>query len=245
MKIVTVLSGGMDSTTLAYKLAAEGHCQAFLSFDYGQKHGRELGSARLIANGLAFKYPDQMLPDTRAYHQVVDLLPVGGLLKSALTDPNRPVPDGHYAAENMKQTVVPNRNAIMLAIAWGYAITLGADAVALGVHAGDHTIYPDCRPEFRNALEAAFTLGNEGFQNEGLHLMAPFIQLTKAEIATQGHFLGVPYEFTWSCYKGGLNHCGTCGTCVERQEAFQLSGVPDPTKYDSPYRIIPDPDGGL
>jgi len=221
MKGVHILSGGMDSATLLYLLQEEGHELRCLTFDYGQRHRREIASAEAIARSLAMP------------HQVIDLTAVGGVLTgSALTD-EVPVPHGHYAAENMKLTVVPNRNAIMLAIAWGVAIASRADFVSYAAHAGDHFIYPDCRPHFVGAVEHAFKAATEGFGGETLALQVPFLHLTKGEIAYEGLRLGVPFELTWSCYEGGEVHCGKCGACVERKEAFEVAGAPDPVRYAS------------
>jgi 7-cyano-7-deazaguanine synthase len=164
-----------------------------------------------------------------------------------LTSPEIHVPDGHYAAETMKATVVPNRNMIMLSIAAGYAVSLKANFVAVGVHAGDHAVYPDCRPQFIQQMEVALRTANEGFgafpipvggtmrQPDnwmGRATYAPFIFKGKHDIVTVGARLEVPYELTWSCYKGGDVHCGRCGTCVERKEAFRLARVKDPTQYE-------------
>ncbi|HEY7824400.1 MAG TPA: 7-cyano-7-deazaguanine synthase, partial [Acidimicrobiia bacterium] len=150
---------------------------------------------------------------------------------SALTSDEIDVPDGHYAQETMKATVVPNRNAIMLAIATGIAVAEGAEVVATGVPAGDHFIYPDCRPDFFNPFAVAMEAANDGFTVDGFRLEAPFISMTKADIAAYGSSIGVDYAITWSCYKGGEIHCGRCGTCVERIEAFLDAGVHDPTNY--------------
>jgi 7-cyano-7-deazaguanine synthase len=137
----------------------------------------------------------------------------------------------HYAAENMSVTVVPNRNAIMLSIAYGVAVARGASLVACAVHAGDHYVYPDCRPEFIEAFDQMQSRAVEGFGDPDLRLDAPFMRKTKTEIVEIGYTLGVPYEDTWSCYEGGELHCGLCGTCTERKEAFRLAGIHDPTKY--------------
>lgn len=218
--VVVLASGGLDSTTLAYHLRDMGAKARLLSFDYGQRHARELECARQVAGGLGVP------------HDVVDLRSVGGLLRgSALTDPRVPVPDGHYAAESMRATVVPNRNAVMLDIAVAVAIANGCDAVAFGAHGGDHAIYPDCRPGFVTAFTESAMLANEGFLADGFRVVAPFLDRGKAEVVRMGHQLGVPFADTWSCYKGGAVHCGTCGTCTERREAFQLAGVADPTPY--------------
>jgi 7-cyano-7-deazaguanine synthase len=200
MKVIAVVSGGMDSTVLTYDLVSQGHEVKMLSVDYGQRHRTELaGITNLIS-------------------------------RSSLTG-NQDVPDGHYAEDNMRQTVVPNRNSIMLNVAAGYAVTAGADAIATAVHAGDHYIYPDCRPEFTQALQTLLLVANEGFISPGFQMMAPYVAIPKDAICARGEELGVKWEDTWSCYKGGDVHCGSCGTCYERREAFDLAGVPDPTEY--------------
>ena len=157
---------------------------------------------------------------------------MGALLTgSALTDAGVDVPEGHYTDASMAATVVPNRNAIMLSIAVGVAVSRGAGAVATAVHAGDHAIYPDCRPAFIEAIEREARIANEGFIADGFQVQAPFLLLRKDEIVRRGAALGVPFEETWSCYLGEDLHCGRCGTCVERREAFELAAVPDPTRY--------------
>ena len=218
-KAVAVVSGGMDSVTLAYLLASQGYALHLLAFDYGQRHKRELEYARLCAENLGADF------------DVVDIRGVGRLLSgSALTD-DIEVPHGHYAAKNMAVTVVPNRNAIMLSIAYGAAVSEGAALVAAAMHTGDHYVYPDCRPEFTEAFAAMQERAVEGFGHEDLTLYTPFIDSGKAAIVEVGARLGVPYEQTWSCYEGGEIHCGLCGTCNERKEAFELAGVTDPTEY--------------
>ena len=218
--VVAVVSGGLDSVTMAYSLARTVERLTVLSVDYGQRHARELSCAALAASSLG------------ARHEVADLRAVGALLAgSALTDDAVDVPDGHYTDESMRATVVPNRNAILLSVATGVAVAAGADAVAFGAHGGDHPIYPDCRPEFVVAFERMARVGNEGFVDPGFAVVAPFLERTKADIVAEGAALGVPFADTWSCYRGGDVHCGTCGTCVERREAFELAGVPDPTVY--------------
>lgn len=216
---VVIVSGGMDSVTLAYDLHKQGHKLTLLSFDYGQRHKTELQFAKWHADNLD------------AEHVVIDISGIKPLLKgSALTD-DVDVPHGHYAEETMRATVVPNRNAIMLSIAWGLAAANGAAVLGCGVHAGDHYIYPDCRPDFVAELNKALRLGTEGHRADDLKIVAPYIDKTKTDIAAIGGELGVPYEKTWTCYEGGEIHCGKCGSCTERKEAFRDSGVPDPTVY--------------
>lgn len=215
---VVSLSGGMDSTTLvAHRLST--HKVLALSFDYGQRHSRELDAARAVANHYGIE------------HHVVDLRSVGALLSgSALTDSSVNVPEGHYAEDTMRATVVPNRNAIMANIAIGVASARGAEQVVLGVHAGDHDVYPDCRPEFIHELQRLTDVALEGFSSPVI--AAPFVRMTKADIASLAASLNAPLHLSWSCYKGGEKHCGRCGTCVERAEAFALAGVEDPTEYE-------------
>lgn len=225
MKAILIASGGMDSATLAWRYA-QTHEVELVGFDYGQRHRKELESLSKIAKELD------------AQHRVITLPGRELLHGSALTSEDVEIPDGHYAQDTMKATVVPNRNAIMLAIATGIAVAEGAEVVATGVHAGDHFIYPDCRPSFFKPFATSMQKANEGFTVDGFRLEAPFIEWSKANIASHGQSLGVKYELTWSCYKGGDIHCGKCGTCVERAEAFHIAGVPDPTEYnDSQFWI--------
>jgi 7-cyano-7-deazaguanine synthase len=216
MNIVALYSGGLDSTALVFHLLKERHDVRCLGVDYGQRHRRELESAARIAADVGLEY------------RIADLKSVTGLLStSALTNPAIEVPDGHYTDELMKITVVPNRNMIMLSLAIGWAVSTGSDAVAYGAHAGDHAIYPDCRPEFAAAMDAAAQLCDW----HPIKILAPFTGLSKADIARIAMDAGAPVAATWSCYKGGEYHCGTCGTCVERREAFRDAGIPDPTQY--------------
>ncbi|MFJ8856092.1 7-cyano-7-deazaguanine synthase QueC [Streptomyces sp. NPDC102437] len=220
-----IFSGGLDSAVTAYKLRDEGVVVNLISFNYGQRHVKELAHAASLAARLDVA------------HDIVDLTSLGQILGgSALTDPTVPVPHGHYRAETMRSTVVANRNAIMLEIAAGSAVALGADAVAFGAHSGDHAIYPDCRPEFFTLIQASIKAGNEGHIAPGFQLVAPFLDLTKADIVREGARLGVPFGLTWSCYEGGDVHCGACGTCVERREAFAEAEVADPTVYAPPQK---------
>jgi 7-cyano-7-deazaguanine synthase len=215
---VVLLSGGMDSTAALYDARARHEIAAAVSFDYGSKHNaREIPFAKWHCDKL--KIP----------HRVIALDFVPELFKSALLKSGGKIPDGHYEEATMKQTVVPFRNGILLAIAAGYAESLEARGLVIAAHAGDHAIYPDCREAFMLAMAEALRLGTYA----GIELLRPFIALTKAQIAARGQELGVDFSKTWSCYKGGAIHCGTCGTCVERREAFLLAGLPDPTVYAS------------
>jgi 7-cyano-7-deazaguanine synthase len=225
-KAIGVISGGVDSVTLAYLLHSEGYDLHLISFDYGQRHRKELHFAERCAQHLG------------ATFDIIDLTSITRFLKgSALTD-EIDVPDGHYAAPNMAITVVPNRNAVMLSIAYAVAVAEHASVVGVGVHAGDHFIYPDCRPDFITAFDAMQRLAVEGFGEPNLKLEAPFVQLSKYQIVKLGSKLGVPYSDTWSCYKGDEKHCGTCGTCVERKHAFRDAQVVDPTEYmDAEYGL--------
>lgn len=202
-RIVLLLSGGLDSTTLLYFLRDLGNEVMPVAFDYEQQHRRELDAAKLVA------------PDVHV------------LAFPRLRQHDPEIPDGHYADESMKATVYPNRNMVMLSLAAGIAVDRGAVSVAYAAHGGDHTIYPDCRPEFFEAVGQAVKLGNW----HQVDMIAPFIHIDKAEIVRIGYRLGVPFDRTWSCYRGGKIHCGTCGTCYERREAFQLVGIDDPTLY--------------
>ena len=217
MKALVLFSGGLDSTVLAAQLLADGAETRLLSIDYGQRHAKELQQAEKIADALGLPHRILRLPD------------LGPLLGgSSLTDDQVELPEGHYAEESMKATVVPNRNMILLALAGGHALSIGFDTIAYAAHAGDHTIYPDCRPEFADAMENA--LGLADWQNLNLH--RPFVNFSKEELVRKGNELGAPLELTWSCYAGREKHCGKCGTCVERKEAFALAKIEDPTEYE-------------
>ncbi|WP_095204599.1 7-cyano-7-deazaguanine synthase QueC [Mesorhizobium carmichaelinearum] len=218
MNALVICSGGLDSVSLAHRVATEQKLIGLLSFDYGQRHKKELGFASMCAKRLGVR------------HQIVDIGDVGrNLSGSALTD-TVDVPDGHYAEDSMRITVVPNRNAIMLAIAFGVAAVQQADAVAIAVHGGDHFIYPDCRPAFVDAFQTMQNQALAGYAD--IRLYAPYVNMSKADIVSEGARYDTPFEATWSCYKGGERHCGRCGTCVERREAFNLAGIADPTDYE-------------
>jgi len=217
MKTIVICSGGLDSVSLAYMVSQEHQLTRLVSFDYGQRHRKELDFAALCAQNLDVP------------HDVIDMRGIGAVLTgSALTD-DIDVPDGHYAEESMRTTVVPNRNAIMLTVAFGVAATHGDQAVATAVHGGDHFIYPDCRPAFTEAFDTMQKAALDGYANVSLY--TPFVRRSKADIVIEGARHNTPFADTWSCYKGGEVHCGRCGTCVERREAFHLAGIEDPTQY--------------
>jgi len=216
MRLVLVYSGGLDSTVLLYHLQAEGHEVHCLGVDYGQRHQRELRAGREVCDRLGVEYRLADLAAVRPLH-------AGSCLTDALE-----VPTGTYTLENMKSTVVPNRNMILLAVAIGWAVSLRADGVAYAAHAGDHPVYPDCRPEFAEAMARAAALCDW----HPVQLLRPFIGWSKDAIVKRGAELGVPFELTWSCYQGRDRHCGRCGTCVERRSAFIRAGIPDPTDYE-------------
>jgi 7-cyano-7-deazaguanine synthase len=216
MSAIVLLSGGMDSSALLGFALRESREVDAVTINYGQRHAREIDSAAAIAHHFGVR------------HSVIDIGSLTPHLKSALTS-DIEVPDGHYSEESMRITVVPNRNAIMLMCAVGVASSRGRSKVMTAVHAGDHFIYPDCRPKFIRAVSEAARLGTEGMGD--VTVQAPFVEMMKSDIVALGDSLGVPWEQTWSCYKGGSIHCGRCGTCVERIEAFILAGVKDPTVY--------------
>jgi 7-cyano-7-deazaguanine synthase len=235
-RVVAIASGGLDSTTMMYELYEQGYQVHMVGFDYGQRHRKELRYARATAVPLGLRMT------------IVDVSHLASLLAesgSSLVS-SAEVPEGHYAEDNMKKTVVPNRNMIMLSIAGGIAVATGAEAVYTGVHSGDHAIYPDCRPEFIDLASRALSVGNQGFSNFGeLAIEAPYLHRTKADIALIALELEVPLHETWSCYKGGDVHCGRCGTCVERLEAIHeaqqryrhahgKAAPEDRTEYDDP-----------
>ena len=210
-----IVSGGMDSITLLYDHKDE--IALGISFDYGSNHNaREIPFAKMHCERLGIKHITTNLDFMHQY------------FKSSLLDGAEAIPEGHYADDNMKSTVVPFRNGIMLAIAIGIAESNNLDQVFIANHGGDHTIYPDCRPEFINAIDAAATAGT--YNN--VKVIAPYTKITKSDIARIGKRLGIDYAETWSCYKGGEVHCGKCGTCVERKEALAEAGIEDKTIYE-------------
>ena len=210
-----VVSGGMDSVTLLYDM--KDSIALAVSFDYGSNHNaREIPLAAMHCGRLGIRHITIGLDFMQKY------------FKSSLLEGADAIPEGHYADDNMKSTVVPFRNGIMLAIAAGIAESNGLKNVLIANHGGDHAIYPDCRPEFVSAMDAATTAGTY----VGVRVVAPYTNLTKADIARKGKRLGIDYAETWSCYKGGEKHCGRCGTCVERREALAEAGIEDSTEYE-------------
>lgn len=212
---VIIYSGGLDSTTLLYD--ERERIALAVTFDYGSNHAeREIACARHHCARLGIE------------HVVIELGFMSRYFNSSLLSGAEAIPSGNYDEENMKSTVVPFRNGIMLSIACGLAESRGLTRVLIANHGGDHAIYPDCRPSFVKAMDAAMQAGTY----EGVHLAAPYTDLTKTDVVRRGARLGIDYGQTYSCYKGGALHCGTCGTCTERKEAFRQAGVPDPTVYE-------------
>lgn len=220
MKVVLSFSGGLDSTVLLWKLLEAGYEVRCLSVMYGQRHRKELVAAAdlCVLKGVE--------------HKIADLNAITTLFAgSSQTSQNIDVPEGHYEDRSMRLTVVPNRNMTLIALAGAWAISTKSQAVAYAAHAGDHAVYPDCRPIFAEQMADALKLCDY----EPIKLLRPFlipVPMSKADIVREGLQLGVPFAKTWSCYKGKEKHCGKCGTCVERREAFQLAGVTDPTEYE-------------
>ena len=212
---VIIVSGGMDSITLLYDRRDE--IALAISFDYGSNHNaREIAYAEMHCKRLGIEHITIPLDFMHKY------------FRSSLLEGADAIPEGHYAAENMKSTVVPFRNGIMLAVAAGVAESRNLTKLLIANHGGDHTIYPDCRPEFISAMDSATNAGTY----VGVRVVAPYTNITKGDIARIGKKLGIDYAETWSCYKGGEKHCGKCGTCVERKEALAYAGIEDTTEYE-------------
>lgn len=210
-----IVSGGMDSITMLHEF--KDRIAVGISFDYGSNHNaREIPFAKMHCDMLGIR------------HIVIPLSFMPEYFKSSLLEGADAIPEGNYDDANMQSTVVPFRNGIMLSIAAGIAESHGLKYVMIANHAGDHTIYPDCRPEFIEAMDAAVDKGTFAH----LHILAPYTNITKADIARHGKAMGLDYATTWSCYKGGEKHCGKCGTCMERKEALREAGITDNTEYE-------------
>ncbi len=215
-KVVVIYSGGMDSFTVLNRALKDGKEVHALSFNYGQKHVKELECASSVCKNL------------RIRHKVIDISAINQLLSgSSLTD-DIEVPEGHYEAENMKSTIVPNRNMILLSLAVAYAVSLGAEQVYYGAHSGDHAIYPDCRPEFVMKMNDVCKIANY----ESVEIFSPYLKVNKTAILTDGLRMGLDYSNTWTCYNGRDKACGKCGACQERLEAFADNKVTDPITYE-------------
>ena len=214
--VVVIYSGGMDSYTLLHLARERGYRVHALSFNYGQRHVRELECARSVCEA-------QGIP-----HKVIDIRAMSEVMAGSSLTSDVEVPEGHYEEDSMKATVVPNRNMILLSLATGYAVTVGAGAVWYGAHGGDHAIYPDCRPEFVEKMDAVCRVANY----EPVGIEAPFMAMDKGQILAEGLRLGLDYSQTWTCYNGREHACGRCGSCVERLEAFAANGVTDPLEYE-------------
>lgn len=215
---ILVLSGGMDSTTMLYEY--RNRIALAVSFDYGSNHNaRELQCAKVNCERLDVP------------HLVIPLSFIGKYFDSSLLSGADAIPEGEYGDENIHSTVVPFRNGIMLAVAAGLAESRKLKYVMMANHAGDHTVYPDCRPEFATAMSEAMRLGTF----PGITLLAPYTYLTKAQIAQHGKRLDIDYALTYSCYRGGEKHCGRCATCRERHDALQKVGITDPTVYENDH----------
>lgn len=218
-RAVIIYSGGMDSFTLLHHVLAQGFAPdevACLTFNYGQRHVREIEAAKTVCQGL------------KITHKIVDISAINTLMAgSSLTD-DIEIPEGHYAEESMKSTVVPNRNMVLLSMAVAYAVSLEAPAVYYGAHSGDHAIYPDCRPEFVQKMKDVCAIANY----DPVSIETPFLHHTKGEILTVGKVLALDYSNTWTCYNGRKKACGKCGACVERLEAFAENQLIDPLEYE-------------
>lgn len=216
-KVVVIYSGGMDSFTVLNRALKDGKEVYALSFDYGQRHVKELQCASQVCNAL------------NVHHKVIDISSINQLLAgSSLTD-DIDIPEGHYEAENMKSTIVPNRNMILLSLAVGYAVSVKASQVYYGAHSGDHAIYPDCRPEFVLKMNDVCQIANY----EPVEIFSPYLNVSKTDILTDGLSMGLDYSNTWTCYNGREKACGKCGACQERLEAFEENHATDPIEYES------------
>jgi len=219
MKVVVIYSGGMDSFTVLNKAIQAGHEVLAVSFNYGQRHSKELDYAKRVCDELGVT------------HDIVDITAMQSLMSnsSLMANSDESIPEGHYEAANMKSTVVPNRNMILISLAIGYAVNEEAQEVWYGAHSGDHMIYPDCRPEFVEAMAKASLLANF----DPVKVVAPYLNDDKIGILKDGLAMGLDYGKTWTCYNGREKACGKCGSCVERLEAFELNKASDPLEYEA------------
>ena len=215
-KVVVIFSGGMDSFTVLNLAAKQGLEVFALSFNYGQKHKKELDYAARACTILGVK------------HKVVDISAINQLIGGSSLTSDIEVAEGHYEEESMKSTVVPNRNMILLSMAVGYAVSISANKVYYGAHAGDHAIYPDCRPEFVHKMNAVCAIANY----EAVEIVTPYLDVSKTAILTAGLEMGLDYNQTWTCYNGREKACGKCGACQERLEAFTENGISDTLEYE-------------
>ena len=216
-KAVVIYSGGMDSFTILNRALGEGHDVYALTFDYGQKHKKEI------------RYAESVCQELGISHRIIDITAINQLLQSSSLTSDKAIPEGHYEAANMKSTVVPNRNMILLSLAIGYAVDIGSNKVFYGAHSGDHAIYPDCRPDFVHAMNRVAKLANY----EPVDIVTPYLNGDKIEILADGLKMGLDYGKTWTCYNGREKACGKCGSCVERLEAFEKNGAVDPLEYET------------
>ncbi len=216
-KVIVLISGGMDSVCALYDASKKYEVILGVSFNYGSKH-----------NSKEIPFAEYHCKKLGVPHITIDLDFMNKYFDSALLQTGGDIPDGHYQDSNMKQTVVPFRNGIMLSITAGLAESKSASGIVIAAHSGDHAIYPDCREDFLASIANTIRLGS--YLN--IEVIRPFVSMSKDEIAKKGHMLGIDFSKTWSCYKGKNIHCGKCGTCVERKEAFQLAGLEDPTVYE-------------
>ena len=214
-KIVVIFSGGMDSFTLLNRMVKERHHVSAVTFDYGQRHAKEI------------KYAESACLELQVPHKVIDITAINQLIQGSSLTSNINIPEGHYADETMRSTIVPNRNMILLSLAVGYAVSINAVKVFYGAHTGDHAIYPDCRPEFVKKMNDVCTVANY----EPIEIVTPYLHYDKGRIVKEGLLMGLDYSKTWSCYNGKELACGKCGACFERKEAFTLYDIRDPSGY--------------
>lgn len=215
-KVIVIYSGGMDSFTVLNKALEDGKTLLALSFDYGQRHKKEL------------VYAARVCEELNVPHKIVDISAINSLIGGSALTSDIEVPEGHYEEPSMKQTVVPNRNMILLSMAVGYAVSEKASKVYYGAHSGDHAIYPDCRPEFVDKMNTVCAIANY----DPVEIVTPYLSVSKTAILTDGLRMGLDYGKTWTCYNGRENACGECGACQERLEAFRENGKTDPLPYE-------------